>query len=103
VADVTIEGSGLPSSRRCLSDDRRRIGASPSASSTALTASFGGLDGGHTSIHDELGETAYVEIGAPLRPAFARSTARPLTPPAIFVTPAGHADSRSRNLRGEAG
>ncbi len=67
---VTIEGSGLP-----IEPSLPRVtigGASArltSASPTALTAVVpAGLDGGHTSIRiDEVaGETAYVEIGAPL-------------------------------------
>jgi sugar lactone lactonase YvrE len=67
---VTIEGSGLPVEP---SLPRVTIGGASarltSASSTALTAVVpAGLDGGHTSIRiDEVaGETAYVEIGAPL-------------------------------------
>jgi sugar lactone lactonase YvrE len=67
---VTIEGSGLPVEPAL---PRVTIGGTParltSASSTELTALVpAGLDGGHTSIRiDEVaGETAYVEIGAPL-------------------------------------
>ena len=67
---VTIEGSGLlvePSLPRVtIGGASARL---TSASSTELTAVVpAGLDGGHTSIRiDEVaGETAYVEIGAPL-------------------------------------
>jgi uncharacterized protein (TIGR03437 family) len=67
---VTIEGSGLPVEP---SLPRVTIGGTParltSASPTELTALVpAGLDGGHTSIRiDEVaGETAYVEVGAPL-------------------------------------
>ena len=67
---VTIEGSGLPVEPVL---PRVTIGGAPArlsaASSTELTAVVpAGLDGGHTSIRiDEVaGETAYVEVGAPL-------------------------------------
>jgi len=67
---VTIEGSGLPIEpslpRVTIGGVSARL---TSASPTALTAVVpAGLDGGHTSIRiDEVaGETAYVEIGAPL-------------------------------------
>jgi sugar lactone lactonase YvrE len=67
---VTIEGSDLPVEPAL---PRVRIGGAAArltaASSTELTAVVpSGLDGGHTSIRiDEVaGETAYVEIGAPL-------------------------------------
>jgi sugar lactone lactonase YvrE len=67
---VTIEGTGLPIEPTL---PRVTIGGTvarlTSASSTELTAVVpSGLDGGHTSIRIEevAGETAYVEIGAPL-------------------------------------
>jgi uncharacterized protein (TIGR03437 family) len=67
---VTIEGSELPIEPRL---PRVTIGGVPArlaaASSTELTAIVpAGLEGGHTAVRiDELaGETAYVEIGAPL-------------------------------------
>lgn len=67
---VTIEGTGLPVDPGL---PRVTIGGVPArltcASSTELTAIVpAGLEGGHTAIRiDEVaGETAYVEIGAPL-------------------------------------
>lgn len=67
---VTIEGTGLPVEpvlpRVLIGGTAARLTA---ASSTELTAVVPpGLDGGHTPIRiDEVaGETAYVEIGAPL-------------------------------------
>ena len=67
---VTIEGTGLPVEptlpRVTIGGETARL---TSASSTELTAVVpAGLDGGHTAIRiDEVaGETAYVEIGAPL-------------------------------------
>ena len=67
---VTVEGSGLPVEPGL---PRVLIGTVParltSASSSELTAIVpSGLEGGHTAIRIEevAGETAYVEIGAPL-------------------------------------
>ena len=67
---VTIEGSGLPVEPAL---PRVMIGGAPArlaaASSTELTAVVPpGLEGGHTAIRIEevAGETAYVEVGAPL-------------------------------------
>jgi len=67
---VTVEGTGLPVEPGL---PRVLIGSAParltSASSSELTAIVpSGLEGGHTAIRIEevAGETAYVEIGAPL-------------------------------------
>jgi hypothetical protein len=69
-----------------------------SASSTALTAVVpAGLDGGHTSIRiDEVaGETAYVEIGAPLATGLHQVDSPAIdTAGNVFVTFSGSRGSR---------